>query len=297
MTVSITVGVDCSVGGYAVSISFSSAVPAGSTWTLYRQTDDGLGRSPVRGARNISVGSTSIASVIDYEAPISETMVYEVVVSGYGGAAAFAPSIMDTCGVGQYLRDLLDPDVHYTSQFCLGEIDSVESNVRSGVFTVLGRPAPIVVVDARETETGTLRFIARNQQEINALKNIFKRGTPMLLQLDKRYNLGNEGVLYFQPSKFVTRWVSPNARIAQQVIEVQFTTVDAPSYTTIFVRYGLPYNVPVTASPGFLITSGELQGRRYCQGGLLQRYGSYDALSSSGRTYAEAYYTPDVCSS
>lgn len=290
--ITLDVDPDCITGGYSVVVAFSSAVPDESTWTLYRYDD--VGRSVVRGAVGQTVAGTGIASVVDYEAPISSFIAYQVVVSDYGNAEVTVPPLIETCPAGQYLRDLLDPDVHFTTSFCLGVLESTESTVRSGVYSVLGRPAPIVVVDTRETETGVLRFISRTREELRDLRAVLSRGTPMLLQVEKEYDLGRNGVLYFQPSSFVDRWALPNAKIPQHVIEVNYTVIDAPSYTTIFFRYGIPFDLDVNPS-GEEITDGPLTGRTYCQGGLLQRFPTYDALFASGLTYAETYYQPDTC--
>ena len=291
--ITLEVTADCEYGGYSITVAFSVDVPGTSTWSLYREDD--TGPSVVRGAKDIPVSETVIQTFIDYEGPISETVKYTVIVSDYGQETVFVPPLMTLCGVGQYLRDLLDPDVHFTSGFCLGQIEQFESNVRSGIFPVLGRPAPIAVVDTRETETGTLKFVSRTQDELTELKRIFSRGTPMLLQVESEYNIGRSGVLYFQPQKFIDRWLMPNAKDPRHVIEVSFTVIDAPSYTNVSRRRGIPYDIPDVTPPGYLIETGELAGRSYCDGGLLQQYASYTDLFNSGKTYAEVYYTQDSC--
>ena len=293
MTISLTVTPDCDYGGYEIVVAFSASVPVSSTWTLYREDD--TGRTVVRGAQNISVASTTVNSVIDYEAPIDSSVEYTVVVSSYGEEAVTVAPLMNTCPTGQYLRDMLDPDVAFTSNFCLGQIDSLESTVRAGVYSVLGRSAPIVVVDARETDTGTLRFIAQTQASLDELRSIFARGTPMLLQIEQEYNLGKNGVLYFQPTKFNDKWLGQDARLPYHLIEVSFTVVDAPSYATVFYKLGIPFDVPVTPVPGYTVPSGALAGRSYCDGGVLQRWPTFDDLHDSGLTYAQVYYTVDSC--
>lgn len=293
MTIYLTVEPNCDYGGYEIVVAFSALVPLTSTWTLYREDD--TGRTVVRGAQSVSVASTTVNSVIDYEAPIDSTVEYTVVVSSYGEEIVAVAPLMNTCSTTQYLRDLLDPDVAFTSDFCLGVIDSLESTVRSGVYSVLGRAAPIVVVDARDTDTGTLRFIAQTQAQLDSLRSIFARGTPMLLQIEQEYNLGKNGVLYFQPTKFSDKWLSSNAKLPYHVIEVSFTVVDAPSYTTVFYKLGIPFDVPVTSVPGYTVPSGALGGRSYCDGGVLQHWTTFDDLHDSGLTYAQVYYTVDSC--
>lgn len=289
----MTVEPNCEVGGHAIAIGFSGNVPTSSTWTLYRESSDG--RDVVRGARRVSVGNTSISSFIDYEAPINAPVTYTVEVTNFGEETISVDPLTATCPITQYLRDMLDPDVYYISDFCLGTIESTESSVRSGVFSALGRSAPIVVVDSRSTETGTLRFVAKTQDQYKNLKRIFNRGTPLLIQIEQEYNLGKNGVLYFQPDKFTDTWLSPNAKLPYHTIEVSYTTIDAPSYATIFVKTGIPYDVAITPEPGFLITEGPLTGKSFCGGGLLQRNGTYDELFNSGMTYAEAYFAIDSC--
>lgn len=294
MTIYLDIEPDCQVGGHSIVVAFSGDVSTSLTWTLYRQDD--FGREIVRGARNISVDDTSIGSVIDYEAPVDQAVTYSVVLSGGNGEESLTvPALSSVCAQNQYLRDLLDPEVHYITDFCLGRIEQTESTVRSGVFPTLGRAAPIVVVDTRETETGTLRFVASTQSQLDGLKRIFSRGTPMLMQIDSDYNLGRNGVLYFQPNKYVDKWLTPNGKLPYHTIEVSYTTIDAPSYAAVFVRTGIPFDLAVAAAPGTEITTGPLAGKTFCQGGLLQRYPTFDDLFNSGMTFAEAYFSTDAC--
>jgi hypothetical protein len=209
----------------------------------------------------------------------------------------------------QYLRDLHSPFV--VSDFCLGALDSFQYDIRSGVFSVLGRPAPVVVVDSRSTASGQLIFInqgsgAEGRSALLALQDLFRSGHPMLLQVLSDYEVGH-GELYFQPTSINDRWIGPDARRPEHALEVNFIEIDPPKGQVILYQIGIPLSAEpgteLVKTPEYVDWPGDtnpLFGMRFCEGGLKERYDTCDGVlykdmtTGTKRTCNEVFHSPEM---
>ena len=230
----------CEFGGNTVDVSSTY-----SAFSVYREivgVADSL--APVRGLINV-VGT--IGSVIDFEIPIDKPIKYYLLEGDttpvtfatrlYQSSVTVAP-LVTACSARQYLRDLFSPTIDFTADFCLGAIEAQTFEVRAGVFPVIGRRAPVVVVDRASTAKGTLRFISRSAAELEHLRSSFRSPDPMLLQTID-YDLGGAGSLYgqlyFQPLNINERWMV-DGRLKTHVFEVEYVEIDPPPLTAQYQR-------------------------------------------------------------
>lgn len=230
----------CEFGGNTVDVASTY-----SAFSVYREivgVADSL--APVRGLVDI-VGT--IGSVIDFEIPIDKSVRYYLL-EGATAPVTFANRLhqsslvvgplMTACGKTQFLRDLFSPTADFTSDFCLGAIDQAQYEVRAGVFPVIGRRAPVVVVDQASTAKGTLRFISRSAAELAHLRDSFRSPDPMLLQTVD-FDLGGTGALYgqlyFQPLNITEKWMV-DGRLKTHVFEVEYVEIDPPPLTAQYQR-------------------------------------------------------------
>ena len=261
----IDASVDCIRGGYEVKV----LVPAGSDMAVSRRSVEHGGVMPVRGMQKLT-GSTAMR-IIDYEAPIKgevEYILYEKTRSTRGVhddwvelASITPPRFEDVCGKEQILRLVFNP-WEMTGDFCLGEINEVDYETRSGIYPVIGRRDPVVVVDQQETARGVLRFISKDRQQLHTLRRLLtETAQPMLLQLDPDYELGKHGVLWFQPLTVREMWLLPDARRPEHLYEVDFVEISPPAATAVFEKHGIPFG----------LTNGRhWRGEDYPHGGWIQ---------------------------
>ena len=230
----------CEFGGNTVDVASTY-----SAFSVYREivgVADSL--APVRGLVDIT---GTIGSVIDFEIPLDKSIKYYLL-EGATAPVTFAnclhqssvtvAPLMTACSTKQYMRDLFSPTVDFTSDFCLGQIDQASYEVRAGVFAVIGRRAPVVVVDQASTAKGTLRFITRNAAELAHLRDSFRSPDPMLLQTVD-FDLGGTGALYgqlyFQPLNITEKWMI-DGRLKTHVFEVEYVEIDPPPLTAQYQR-------------------------------------------------------------
>ena len=230
----------CEFGGNTVDVASTY-----SAFSVYREivgVADSL--APVRGLVDIT---GTIGSVIDFEIPIDKSIKYYLLEGAtapvtftnrlHQSSVTVAP-LVNGCSETQYLRDLFSPTVDITSDFCLGAIEAQAFEVRAGIFPVIGRRAPVVVVDQASTAKGTLRFISRDAAELAHLSDSFRSPDPMLLQTID-FDLGGVGrlygQLYFQPLNINERWMV-DGRLKTHVFEVEYVEIDPPPLTSLYQR-------------------------------------------------------------
>jgi hypothetical protein len=279
---------DCALGGYVISVFSGEEPPQQLTVMRHDLTTGGL--TPVRGlanlAQNISV------EVVDYEAPLYHDIVYWL----YAGDEPTPPAPIgevevplaqfgDACGTDQmYLRWLFDPKV-MTSAFCLGPIGELGYQPRAGVFVVIGRSDPVVVVDQQETARGTLRLIGRTTEEVEGLRSLLTRSAqPTLLTFADSYMLGKSGQLYFQPLAVKEQWLNPDNRIPQHAFTIDYVEIAPPALTQALLRTGAPFG-----NNGWITWSTDPpDGTPH--GDPNDCYKSFNDLLTSGNTFDTALY-------
>jgi len=333
---------DCSSGGYVIMLEIDQVVPLADGWTgaaiIHSMVPDGIfyilaetkisvarekgptvasqetAMADVNGLGNVTIPASpklETKAIVDYEINIEDGYIYwihddaKAIVTGRENAVRVDP-LLDTCqsqlSNPHYLRDLQDPANNVTSEFCLGTLDQLDYEIRSGVFSVLGRPAPVVVVDSRSTAKGRLTFLSSGdvaeevRTSLHELQSLFRLGHPMMLQTVKSYELGG-GQLYFQPTNVSDRWIGSDARRAEHALEVDFIEIDPPRGRVILRNIG----IPLSAEPGTVLTRtsdyvdsensvNPLFGIKFCDGGMKEQYEDCNALLL--RTCNEVLHTP-----
>ncbi len=307
----IEVTPDCALGGYMIHVSVPSTSHGAS---VARHHLDTGGLTPVRGLQKLP-GNTEM-QIIDYEAPLSSSIYYILYEDGPGYDMAdpntwgdrvklgdtlntLAPDkpFDQVCGTQFYLRWLFDPEV-MSNSFCLGPIEEVDYAPRAGVFTIIGRRDPIVVVDSQETARGTIRFISRTRGELGALRALLAvKAQSSLLQLPAEYGLGNDGLLYFQPLQVRERWLHPDGRKPFHAFDIDFVQISPPAMTESLRKAGIPFGLEL---------NGVSQRETYVHGGWIvydtdppgnalhgdhdDRWPSFEALMLSQKTFGNALF-------
>ena len=171
----------------------------------------------------------------------------------------------------------MNPQDTIDISFCLGVFESMEYTVRAGVFNVIGRRDPVIMTDTTEMGRGTLRFISHNRDELYDLRRLLvTMPNPLLLQVEHKYELGRDGVLYFMPLSVAERWL-PDARIPQHVFEAEFIEVSPPPLSDVLTKSGIPFDVA-------------LLDPTFPHGGMKQRYATYAAMALSGKDFSDVFF-------
>ena len=281
----VAITLDCPMGGFQISV-ITPNYPVGSYSTMKRIDLDGPDRQRVEVRGLVNVERNTIKDVVDYEIPVG--CLQEYIFQTWNSAGdlidelRLSPpqTLTDNCGTDQILRDLMNPQGTIDTSFCLGVIEEVNYNIRSGVFNVIGRRDPVVVTDSQEFARGTLRFISHTRDELYDLRRLVATlGNPLLFQMRHVYELGRRGVLYMMPLNVRERWL-PDARIPQHVFEVEFVEVSPPPASLILTKPGIPFD----AAAG---TNAE-----FPSGGMKQRYGTFQGMSATGKSFSEVFFDP-----
>jgi len=293
----LSVDANCYFGGYVIRVS----VLAGSNpVTVYRSDVVTSSYEPVRGLTNIA--ESTERQVVDYEAPLDHPLVYSMVDDVTGETIDVLPTLppfRTQCGSdATYVRWLLNPG-NLTSTFCIaGPLQERSFDPRVGVFTVIGRSDPVVVMDEQSSARGTLRLIGRTTEEVEGLQRIFtKKAQPTLLSLPTDYMIGKEGQLYFQPLEVREGWLNPDGRIPWHYFSIDYVEIAPPAFTQPLERPGIPCG---------LAEGGESGDTTYPEGGWIiwetdppdgafhgnpdDRWTSFNQLRISGKTFGEALF-------
>lgn len=348
----ILIDTDCQSGGFSIMVSIDPVIVGDDGWTgaqidydmippgiFYAQagTKFSVAREegPIVAGKQIAVADvnglidlivpatpdTFVTAIIDYEISIEEDYSYWVhdstaaTTTGRENRITVAP-LLDTCRSRiphpHYLRCLMTPYEHVISDFCLGKLDQLDYDIRSGVFSVLGKPAPVVVVDTRSTATGRLIFMSSGtdseaRNALHRLRELVRMGHPMMLQTERDYELA-DGQLYFQPQKVSDRWIGDDARRPEHAFEVDFIEIDPPIGRVVLKNLGIPLSTPAGSTLKKSTTyydwdghKNPLFGMKFCDGGVKEQYRTCIDLQfrsdGSRRTLNEVFHTPDhtVC--
>lgn len=211
--------------------------------TLSRVTP--AGTKIVRGMESAAVITSQIA-ITDTEGPLGVDTYYVVDHLRANGARIITTSSTLSAGwAGAFppfvLRDLYQGATGIVTDFQYGPIADNEINYRGGKFTVIGRPDPIIVIDVRASQEAQMVFITMNETATMAVRALAKAAHPLLLQSPQAYLLGEEGVIYFFPSKTSEQHILPDGRYAHRRFVVDYTEIAQPSSAVVFVPEGLTY--------------------------------------------------------
>ena len=281
----IAITLDCVMAGFHISL-ITPNYSSGSYSTMRRIDLDSPTRKRVEVRGIVKIPRNTIVDIVDYEIPVG--CLQEYIFQTWNSSGTLIDelrlqppqTLAENCGMTQILRDLMRPQDTIDVSFCLGTITEMDYAIRSGVFNVIGRRDPVVVNDSQEFARGTLSFMSRNRQELYDLRELLTTlANPLLFQLRHVYELGRDGVLYMMPLGVRERWL-PDGRIPQHVFDVEFVQVSPPPTAVVLTKEGIPFNSAVGSDPD------------WPTGGLLQRYGTFQVLSSSGKDFSEVYFDP-----
>jgi hypothetical protein len=241
MPASLNVSYNCSLAGINVVAAFDSAHLTG-TGTVYRITP---GRKvPVRGMYQIPAATAPGASmaVVDTEVPLDINVSYQFIHTWGPGGADFSQANSTTVNllagcpsVGEFvLRNLFFTEASLITDMAAGTLQDVQTKIRSGKFAVIGRSDPVVVVDAVESDTGTYRFLARDEEERELLKSLLTSGDPLAIQSADTYGIGIEGVNYFMPDSVTEVRLSEDGRFAPRAFDVDYVRISPPPFAVTF---------------------------------------------------------------
>lgn len=199
--------------------------------------------------------------VYDYEAPLDVPVYYTATqVSPAGPPVQTYDSnvVTMTSGGQSWLKDPGYPSLNMTIPI-ITSIETLTRPIRSGMFTIIDRPAPIVVTSRRQTPMGMLVMHTLTDAQRISLTDLLARGTTLLLQTAPEYGFGSRYVhigdvtesrvgLAMEPAR---RW------------ELPFTVVDRPE--------GLAINPSIAKTWGAVKTA----------------YATWGDLAAAGKTWAQ----------
>jgi hypothetical protein len=226
------------------------ATGMGTTGTLTVNRITAAGSTPVRGLDHVTVTSANYG-VIDTEMPLDTEFFYEL--RWTDAAGTFIQRVPDS-GAGFLLsaihdetfilRDLFSASQTPLTEWILGVVPSEDINVRGGIFPIIGRPDPVVVVDVKESTSSVLNVITLTRNATNDMRNLLNTADPLLVQIPAEYGIGDtsdEGVLYLQPTKTTVRRPLTDARRPERVFEISYTQVSPPPASVVFGVTGTSY--------------------------------------------------------
>lgn len=197
--------------------------------------------------------TTATYGVVDVEMPIDVEVWYEMtwtsdtasgdntsVVSPPASGAGFVVS--DTTGQSFIVRDLFKQTASFATDWTLGPLNDEEVNVRGGVFNVIGREDPVVVVDVRESIRGTMRLITTTRTASEQMREIVTSGSPLLLQIPDEYMVGDNGVLFFQPTKTSVKRPLSDGVLPQRIFDIDYVQISRPPAAVTFPVPGTTYD-------------------------------------------------------
>ena len=237
------------------------------TLTITRVTQET--RRVVRGSFRHPVTSSSF-SITDIECPLDTTMYYEFLHEPPIGdyvlndpntlslvVTSSTINLSDTPEMARYsLRSLFQPldlyasgselDVPLGTGVGLGQFEDVEHRIRGGLFSVIGRSDPVLVFDSSESLNSMIPIITYDAAATERMRRIVKSGDPLLLQTPDSLLVGDEGVLYCQPTTATERRPVPKATDPRRVFEIKYVQIAIPDSATVLSPTGRAYSDLIT---------------------------------------------------
>lgn len=170
----LALAVSVVAGNTATKVTVTATADPATTYTLYRVREDTGAQTQVLGAYQIPVAGT----VWDDPAAELDVPIHYVAVLSTGETVESASVLLI---VGYPVLSI----PHRGLQVSVTIADEGRDKVRKSRATVLeveGRPDPIVVWDVRGAETRAPVLLVRTRDELQAVRDIFASGEPVLLR-------------------------------------------------------------------------------------------------------------------
>lgn len=205
----------------------------GLPWTaviVERSLDGGATWEFVRGATEQVPSNADTFTVTDYEVPNGTSVTYRARCSAVNGGAtvtgAWATSTSTSwTSTKTFLKDSYDPALNVSARFEVAF--DVSRPVRSSAHSVLGRRAPIIVVDAEQSERGRFALVTTTAAEAVDLQALIAGASSrvVLVQAPTSHRLPFDWVHIAN----VTETRMRTMQAATRVWECDFVAVDRPA--------------------------------------------------------------------
>jgi hypothetical protein len=180
----------------------------------------------VRGL-NLAPLSGGVLLGYDHEAPIGLDLSYQAQLFD----ASDTSTPLDTSDPvtvrwdtqADWLKDPLNPVANMPVRV-VGPGDATY-DTPTGIFPVLGRPAPIAIGDVRQAEANTLSFLTLTKDERDRFHYIIASGRALLFQSTQESEYGN---MYFQPLQTKPTRPSPLRDEPARIWQMQFQECAPP---------------------------------------------------------------------
>jgi hypothetical protein len=161
----------------------------------------------------------------DYESPIGVPVTYQA--SYYADADTFVAS-SNTQTVTwitelDWLKDPLEPIRNMP--ISINDMSTLSYQTPTGVFPVLGRPAPVTVGEIRQAAAGDVIFATGDHSEALRLHYLTASGHTLLLQSSQASGVGS---MYIAPLNFVENRVLPLRDEEARYWTLTYQEVDPP---------------------------------------------------------------------
>lgn len=216
-------------GNISVVVNRNTGAAAWTMVTVERSVDSGTTWTFVRGATRAAASGNTF-TIVDYEAPHSTNVLYRGQALDATTYSPFvnAGSQLQWTSTSAWLKSI--NSVTLNKAVTLKEAFAYEVEVRSGVFQVLGRNAPVVISDTASTRRGQLMFQTITRAQADELKALLRIGGVLLLQSPDAWDIA-EG--WFVVQGYGRTHLAPEAsRTAQRVWSVNVVEVDRPPDTS-----------------------------------------------------------------
>jgi len=178
----------------------------------------------------------------DWEVPLGQPVTYYAVTENAAGELSPNSNLVTlTVKTTQaWLRVVQAPS--YAIPIQVEIIPSLDFEGRVGTHSVIGRAAPVVIIDVLSAATFTMNVLVLSLQDQVALRDILAPGYVLLYQAQKPA----DGNIYFVVTKASLERFGPNAWIATKRLTLDCVQTSVPVLTYNPVQYGWDYNVVIT---------------------------------------------------
>lgn len=191
----------------------------GSAPTISRYDPDGIWRPVTRADPAFRTGGAWTGN--DYEAPADQAVTYAV--RDATGGTLMGPKVTLPSGDTSWLKHLTNP--YLSRRLHITAPPDLTRPVEQGVFTVLGRTAPVAVTTQRSSARGRLELTTSTTVERRGLEKLLDDGSTLLLATPPQYGLGT---LWVAPGELEEKRVSDAAVEQTRLWTLPFVIVDRP---------------------------------------------------------------------
>lgn len=217
-------------GGGGVSLTIRGLTTGGPTWTwrLNRLGPDGSS-TPVRGwSGDLVAQSTTgdVAVVTDYEAPLGVPVQWRVRSTTTGASISYTTDPLTLSGE---VTDIWLTDVQLPARSVAATVGvplpDWQRSARQGLYSVRGRPRPVVISDVRASRTGTLTLVTGSEEERDALWWVLETGNTLLIKWPSGFT---EPDMYVQVADVTEAHITASAEHSDRQWTLAVTEVDRP---------------------------------------------------------------------